>query len=193
MLVPVLGLAGLAGCSVPVLSPAQIYQLALSAGFPDDPPGAGVATQMTAIALRESSGCPTALNTTPPDYSEGLWQININPGANAGILQTLGIQPNDLFDPATNARAAFTIWGGSPSNLQIAWGGNAQSQAMYQAQLPIAQAAALSVSGDGSGDLSSADGSSDSSSFMASLGLSNTTLAIGGAILAGIAVWALAT
>jgi hypothetical protein len=191
MFVPLLsigGLMGLGGCSVPILTPAQIYQYAITAGFPDDPPGGGVATQMVAIALRESAGCPTATNLVPPDNSWGLWQININPGANPQILAQLGLSdPSQLLDPATNAAAAFSIWGGNPNNLNVAWSINAPgySQA-YQANLPAAQAAALSVSGDTTASTDTGDDSSDSSSLAASLGLSDTQLAIGGAVILGL-------
>ena len=63
----------------------------------------------------------TAYNNTPPDNSYGLWQINLYPGAQS--LAALGLSnPNQLFDPATNAAAAFAIWNGSSSNFAIAWG-----------------------------------------------------------------------
>jgi Lysozyme like domain len=102
------------------LSNVQIYDLARAAGFPAD-----VATQMVAIALRESGGNPNAFNGTPPDESYGLWQINVYdspPGYKARIMAQLGISdPRQLFDPATNARAAASLWGGNPNNLNIAW------------------------------------------------------------------------
>jgi hypothetical protein len=196
MFVPVftLGLAGLGSCS-PVLTPAQIYQYAVQAGFPDNPPGQGVATQMVAIALRESAGCPSATNLVPPDNSWGLWQINVNPGANQGILAQLGLSdPSQLLDPATNAAAAFAIWGGNPNNLQVAWSINSPgySQA-YQNNLPAAQAAALSVAGDSGDGSAIADASGDSSSFAASLGISDTQLAVAGALLVGLVAVALLT
>jgi hypothetical protein len=77
------------------LSAPQIAQYAAAAGFPD------VATA-TAIALAESSGDPNAVN---PEGSYGLWQIYVpaHPeyaGAN-------------LFDPQTNANAAFDIYSAS--------------------------------------------------------------------------------
>jgi hypothetical protein len=198
MFVPLLSIGGLmglgAGCSVPILSPAQIYQYAISAGFPDNPPGQGVATQMVAIALRESAGCPTATNLVPPDNSWGLWQINVNPGANAGILTQLGLSdPSQLLDPATNAAAAFAIWGGNPNNLQVAWAINTPGYAQaYQNNLPAAQAAALSVSGASGADTVATDDSSDSGSFVGSLGVTDQQLAIGaGLLLAGLALVAL--
>lgn len=194
MFVPLLSIGGLMGLGVcsPVLTPAQIYQYAIQAGFPDDPPGQGVATQMVAIALRESAGCPTATNLVPPDNSWGLWQINVNPGANQGVLAALGLSdPSQLLDPATNAAAAFMIWGGNPNNLQVAWSINSPGYAQaYQNNLPAAQAAALSVAGS-SGDTTTAatDDSGDSSSLAASLGLSDQQLAIGvGLLLAGLAL-----
>lgn len=147
---------------------------------------------MVAIALRESAGCPTATNLVPPDNSWGLWQINVNPGANQGVLAALGLSdPSQLLDPATNAAAAFMIWGGSPNNLQVAWSINSPGYAQaYQNNLPAAQAAALSVAGS-SGDTTTAatDDSGDSSSLAVSLGLSDQQLAIGaGLLLAGLAL-----
>jgi len=192
MMVPLVAIGLGASCSVPLLTPAQIYQYAIQAGFPDNPPGQGVATQMVAIAMRESAGCPTALNQTPPDNSWGLWQINISPGANP--LSVLGLSdPTQLWDPATNAAAAFQIWNGSAANLQIAWGGTPADQAAMQANLPAAQAAALQVAGAGGVDTSGDDSGTQSSSLAASLGISDGALAFGVAALAGLAVWAIAS
>lgn len=125
-----------------ILSPSQIYQTALNAGFPSD-----VATQMTAIALRESAGNPAATNLSPSEQSYGLWQINIQ--GNPRLMAQLGItDPSQLLDPTTNARAAFLLYGGNPSNLNTAWyinqPGYAQAYAQY---LPVAEQAASDVLG----------------------------------------------
>lgn len=198
MLVPLvsLGLAGL-GCSVATLSPTQLYQLAISAGFPDDPVGGGVATSMVAISLRENGGCPTAHftgDTLHPNSEDsyGLWALNAMAIGNAQLASWGITDRTQLYDPATNAAVAFNVYNAFGGNLDTAWyinhGGAYTSQ--YQAQLPTAQAAALAVSG-GSGDvLASNSGGTDflglspdsgsSSSFAQSLGLSDEQLVLGG-------------
>lgn len=126
------------------LTPDQLYQTALSAGFPPS-----VATQMTAIALRESSGNPSATNLSTTEQSYGLWQINVQ--GNPGLMAALGItDPSQLLDPATNARAAYYLYGGNPNNLNVAWYIDRPGYAeAYQQYLPLAEQAALDVSGAG--------------------------------------------
>lgn len=89
------------------LSPEQIAQYAHHAGFRGQ-----ALTTAVAIALAESGGRSQAHNATPPDDSYGLWQVN--------VLGALGPQRRDqfdldanreLFDPGTNAEAAFAISG----------------------------------------------------------------------------------
>lgn len=140
----------LTGLGSGCFSPAQLYQLALDAGFP---PGSdqdqGNAGTMAAIAMRESSGCPDATNLSSTEQSYGLWQINVKP---AGMLAWLGLtDPNQLKDPQTNAAAAFQMWGGNDGNLDVAWyihhpGGSYRSR--YLANLVAVQAA---VGDSGSG------------------------------------------
>lgn len=103
------------------LTPTQIYEYAVGAGFPPD-----TAVKMTAIALKESSGNTAAFNGKNPDVSYGLWQINMinKPGYELGNqrMQQFGLSdPSDLFDPATNARAAYQIWNGNDANLDRHW------------------------------------------------------------------------
>lgn len=131
------------------LPPTTIYALARGAGFPPD-----VAVTMTAIALKESGGDPQAYNGLPPDDSYGLWQINMidTPSYPLGAQRRAqwGLNSNDeLFDPATNARAAYSIWGGDNRNLDVGWAiwRNAGEHARYTAQLPAAEAAATQVEG----------------------------------------------
>lgn len=132
------------------LTPAQIYQTALGAGFP-----ASVATQMTAIALRETGGTGnpnsyyggTAAN---PESSYGLWQINYNDPNVRSLLNSIGItDPSQLYDPATNAAAAYALYGGNANNLNVAWYINKGGvyTAGYNQYLPTAEAAAASVDG----------------------------------------------
>jgi hypothetical protein len=65
---------------------------------------------MAAIAMAESSGNPRAHNSTPPDNSYGLWQINMIGNLGPARRKQLGISSNEqLFDPATNAKAAKMI------------------------------------------------------------------------------------
>lgn len=138
------------GLGLGSLTPTQIYQYALQAGFPTN-----VATQMTAIALRESSGNPSATNLSNKEQSYGLWQINVQ--GNPGLLQALGLtDPSQLLDPATNARAANYLYGGNPNNLNVAWYINQPGYAeAYQQYLPVAQQAALDVTGGSGIDISS--------------------------------------
>jgi cell wall-associated NlpC family hydrolase len=81
------------------LSPQEIYQICLEAGFsPDD------AVTWTAIAMAESGGNPAAHNPSGED-SWGLWQINVNPAVRENHW-------GDLTDPRVNARAAFELSSG---------------------------------------------------------------------------------
>lgn len=79
-----------------VYTAAAIYEFALEAGFTPDQ-----AVTMTAIALAESGGDSRAHNPVGED-SRGLWQINVR--AHSGWLGE-----SDLYDPATNAKAAFRV------------------------------------------------------------------------------------
>jgi hypothetical protein len=90
------------------LSPHEILDLALRAGFSRDREEAVTAT---AIALAESGGNPRAHNPNPPDNSFGLWQINMIGDLGPSRRQALGLSSNDeLFDPSTNARAARFVF-----------------------------------------------------------------------------------
>ena len=82
---------------MPRYSAEQIYGFAIAAGFSPDQ-----ATTMTAIALAESGGNGNSHNTTPPEDSRGLWQINAN------AHPDLASQYN-LYDPVDNAKAALLV------------------------------------------------------------------------------------
>lgn len=97
------------------LSIAQMYNVALAAGFPP-----ATAQKMVAIAMRESGGNPNAFNGKPPDESYGLWQINMLNAPERMKLFSI-TDKNELFDPAVNARAAFKLWAGNDKNLARHW------------------------------------------------------------------------
>jgi hypothetical protein len=130
-----------------MMSPAQIYALARAAGFPPV-----VAVTMTAIALRESSGNPDVFNgdSSTGDRSYGLWQINMFGALAAERMKLFGISDEkQLLDPATNAHAAFVLWGGRMKNLSTAWYIDHPGiyRDRYESHLPAAQAAALAAGG----------------------------------------------
>lgn len=90
----------------------EIYQLAISVGFPTSD-----ARVAAAIAMAESSGDPRALNPRGCDISYGLWQINMVEGrkgcASLGAKRRAawGLSSNDqLYDPRVNARAAYSLY-----------------------------------------------------------------------------------
>lgn len=60
---------------------------------------------MLAICQCESGGNPNALNPVPPDYSVGLFQINLY-----GALAASRPSEAALYDPATNVATAYGIW-----------------------------------------------------------------------------------
>lgn len=63
-----------------------------------------------AIVMRESRGHPTSRNNTPStgDNSYGLFQINMIGNLGEDRREKFGITKNsELFDPVTNAQAAF--------------------------------------------------------------------------------------
>lgn len=85
------------------LSQAQIAMYAQSAGMANP-------QVMAAIAMAESKGDPRAHNPVPPDNSYGLWQINMIGKNGPARRKQLGLTSNEqLYDPATNARAAAMI------------------------------------------------------------------------------------
>ncbi len=91
------------------LSRDQLRQLAASVGFTGSDVDIAVA-----VALAESGGNPGAHNSTPPDDSYGLWQINMLGSLGPARRKRFGISNNtELFRPAVNARAAKIIHGES--------------------------------------------------------------------------------
>lgn len=101
------------------LTREQVYDLARSAGF-----DAVTARKMVAIAQRESGFNPNVVGTInkEKETSYGLWQINWKDAGIRRLLQSNGItDPEQLFTPSVNARAAALLWGGKESNLNLAW------------------------------------------------------------------------
>lgn len=87
------------------LAQADLYTLAISAGL--TPARAKTAA---AIAISESGGNPAAHNTSGPDNSYGLWQINMKGSLGPARLKQLGLSSADqLLDPATNAHAMAVL------------------------------------------------------------------------------------
>ena len=171
---------GMGTTCAPVLSADQIYSLARQAGFPSD-----VAITMTAVAFRESAGCPTAHNpgVNGSEDSYGLWQINVK--ANPGILAQLGLSsPSQLYNPATNAAAAALLWGGNNANLNIAWAINQPGyDTAYQQFLPMAMQAAQDVDGSGAATVSAdADTADDSGDVLTASSMNWGLIAAGGLV-----------
>lgn len=81
------------------LSLAELTTLAASVGFPNPPLAA-------AVAMAESGGNPDALGDPQFGGSYGLWQINLP------AHPEYSSDPTVLYDPTTNAQAAFKISSG---------------------------------------------------------------------------------
>jgi len=91
-----------------------------------------------AIAMRESSLNPGAHNPKPPDDSFGLMQLNMFDKLGPPRRKEFGIATNEeLFDPATNMRAARMVYKHSGWN---AWSTYRYNK--YLAYMPQVNAAA---------------------------------------------------
>jgi len=93
----------------------QLKELALSVGFNEK--NASVAAS---VAMAESSGdssndtIKSGLYAKTGETSYGLWQINMTGALGPERIKQLGLSSyKDLYDPVTNARAAFKLSGGS--------------------------------------------------------------------------------
>jgi len=92
---------------------------------------------MTAIALAESGGRSQAFNPRGLDRSYGLFQVNMYGGLGPARMKQFGLkEEKELFDPATNVRAAKDILG---SQGLGAW--SVYKSGKYKEFLPQAQAA----------------------------------------------------
>lgn len=75
------------------------------------------ATVLGAISQPESSGIPTKINPKAPDYSFGLWQINLYRNLGPERRKILGLaqdgsEDKKLLDPEFNAKAALMLYRG---------------------------------------------------------------------------------
>ena len=87
----------------------EIARYARNAGFPEKEINTAIG-----VAMAESGGRTEAHNTTPPDDSYGLWQINMYGSLGPARLKQFGISRKaQLFDPSINAKAAYIVWKGS--------------------------------------------------------------------------------
>ena len=123
---------------MPSMSMEQVYAVALQAGFSPEE-----AVTFTAIAYAESRGNPTA-NAAGSEDSRGLWQINVSPGVRENRW-------GDLYDPLTNARAAYEVSGGG-TNIRpwsVTHDRHAGTAQDYRTYLDEARAAAAAVGADG--------------------------------------------
>jgi hypothetical protein len=92
-----------------ILTLAQIMFLLREVGFPEE-----VVPKMLAIAKAENPTLNTSIvNNTPEtgDLSYGLFQINMKGDLGPARREMFGIKSNEeLFDPLTNAKAAYAVW-----------------------------------------------------------------------------------
>lgn len=87
------------------ISYAQIEGLWIQAGGSQ-----ALAPVAAAVAMAESGGNPQSHNSTPPDDSYGLWQINMYGSLGPSRRSQFGLSSNtQLYDPLTNAKAAVAI------------------------------------------------------------------------------------
>ena len=117
------------------LSTDQLVALAKQVGFNQQN-----AVIAAAVAKAESGGGSGKLNNTPStgDLSYGLWQINMIDRLGPERLKQFGISSyQQLYDPLTNARAAFILSGGSNFSP---W--SVYKSGKYKSFLPEAQKAA---------------------------------------------------
>ena len=113
------------------LTPNQIAGYALAAGF-----NKGDAAIMTAIALAESGGCPSAHNgdASTGDDSYGLWQVNYFGSLMGPRSQAFG-PPEGQYDPGKNASAARSLFQSSGFRPWSTYTNGAYKQYLIAAQV----------------------------------------------------------
>lgn len=117
---------------------AQIAQYAHAAGINDN----DSLSKAVAIAWAESGGNAKAHNGIGKDDSYGLWQINMKGDMGPDRRKRFGLTSNEqLYDPATNARAMYAISGGGKNWSD--W--TTYNGARYRLVLPLALVAASGV------------------------------------------------
>ena len=119
-------------------NPSQLLQFARGAGFQGND-----AHTMAAIMMAESSGDPTAHNQNAQtgDNSYGLAQINMIGNLGPARLKQFGLKnASQLFDPATNVKAAKTVKDSSGFGAWSTYGSGA-----YKKFLPDVQKAAAGL------------------------------------------------
>lgn len=138
------------------LTDAQIATAAKAGGFSGD-----ALVVAVAVALAESSGDPRAYNGRGLDDSYGLWQVNMRGDKGPARRRQFGLTSNSqLFDPTTNAKAAYAIsnggknWGPWSTYTNLAYR-NFLSRARLAAGAPAA-----SVPGGSTTPVSTGGGSS---------------------------------
>ena len=127
------------------LDRTQLAQLFHEAGFRGEN-----LVSMVAIAMRESSGDPAALNgnRATGDQSYGLTQINMLGGMGPERREAFGLTSNDqLFDPQTNARVAFEL-SNNGTNLSP-WGAYKGLANTYNTDVSAARAAVADAQAQG--------------------------------------------
>ena len=120
------------------LSFGQIEKLWTDNGGP-----AAWAPTMAGIAFFEGGNSTTAHNTTPPDNSVGLWQINYYGSLLGPRTAAYGSPDQLLADPNAQARAAISILGGGPGIS--AWTGDTVGQQAIDNGGPLSLSAVQSI------------------------------------------------
>lgn len=139
------------------LSPSQLGSLAYQAGF-----RGSALTMAVAVALAESGGNPSAYNpesaagTPPGQGSYGLWQIYRNAHPEFSSV--------DLYDPASNAMAAYSVYRAAGGNFTPWSTYNNGSAAQYASQLQGLGYTTGGGSGGGTGGYPSGGGSGSGTS-----------------------------
>ncbi len=150
-----------------VLTPRQIAQHAYDAGFR----GRSLTTAV-AVALAESSGDPHSHNAVPPDNSYGLWQVNMLGALGPERRAAFHLKSDaELFDPAVNARAAWSI--SSHGSSFRPW--STYTNGMYRDHLGAARKAAQAVTSSGGHGHGHGHGTPKSSSGRVVLDLAELT------------------
>jgi hypothetical protein len=114
------------------LEPLQLKHLLSSVGFEGNQ-----LKQAWAVVMKESTGRPMAhnQNSKTGDNSYGLFQINMIGSMGPARLAQYGLSSNeDLFDPLTNARIAYTISEGGKN--WSAWNGMTSSTLKWMQEFP---------------------------------------------------------